>query len=32
MQLDKMKQVWAAHGAMLEQSIVINEHLLRRCC
>ena len=29
MQLDEMKQVWAAHGAMLEQSVVINEHLLR---
>ena len=29
MQLDEMKQVWVAHGAMLEQSVVINENLLR---
>jgi hypothetical protein len=29
MQLDDLKQVWAVHGAVLERSLVINEHLLR---
>lgn len=29
MQLDDLKQVWAAHGADLERSLAINERLLR---
>lgn len=29
MQLDDMKQVWAAHGADLQQSLAINDRLLR---
>jgi len=29
MDLDDMKQVWAAHGAVLERSLSINERLLR---
>ena len=29
MQLDDLKQAWAAHGAMLERSLAIDERLLR---
>jgi len=29
MQLNDLKQVWAAHSTALERSLVINEHLLR---
>lgn len=29
MQLDELKQSWAAHGAVLERSLAINERLLR---
>jgi hypothetical protein len=29
MQLDDMKQIWAAHGATLERAVAINERLLR---
>jgi hypothetical protein len=29
MQLDDLKQAWAAHGAILERSLAINERLLR---
>lgn len=29
MQLDDLKQVWAAHGAALERSLAINERLIR---
>jgi len=29
MELDDLKTAWAAHGAMLERSLAINEHLLR---
>lgn len=29
MELDDLKVTWAAHGAMLERSVAINEHLLR---
>jgi hypothetical protein len=29
MEIDDMKEAWAAHGAMLERSLVINERLLR---
>ncbi len=29
MQLDELKEAWAAHGTMLERSLAINERLLR---
>ncbi len=29
MQLDELKQIWAAHGAALERSVAIDERLLR---
>ncbi|MCA9679674.1 MAG: hypothetical protein KC464_31880, partial [Myxococcales bacterium] len=29
MELDDLKQAWAAHGALLERNLAINEHLLR---